>query len=152
MPLFTLDEEFSFFNMATVIFSGGPRSNIRWLSDPLTERRASSDGLSGCACVFCRWREVHPEEPPGAEAAGAVGLRGPVQDQQRSPGRHQLPRTVSPPPPLLPHPCQVSHQVQASHILQPPAALRRLLRQQGLAKARTEPAAFHPPRRTRARG
>lgn len=70
-------------------------------------------------CFQCRWREVDTEEPPGAEASGAVGLHGPFQNKQRSPGGYQLTRTVrspvsSAPLPPCPSPsppsCQLSHQ------------------------------------------
>lgn len=69
-----------------------------------------------------RRRKVDTEEPPGAEASGPVGLHGPVQNKPRSPGGHQLSRTVSSPvcvsappplpiaPLLLPPLCRLSHQ------------------------------------------
>lgn len=100
----------------------------------------------------CRRREVDTKEPPGAEAPGAVGLHGPFQNKQRSPGGYQLARTVSSPfflqhlYPLVPLPsppsCQLSHQTTRHMFRKPPAALRRLLWQQSPVKAWTGPCTF----------
>lgn len=70
-------------------------------------------------CFACRRRKVDTEEPPGAEASGAVGLHGSFQNKQRSPGGYQLTWTVRSPissAPQCPSPlhspllCQLSHQ------------------------------------------
>lgn len=94
-------------------------------------------------CFQCRWREVDSEEPPGAEASGTVGLHGSFQNKQRSPRGYQLARTVRSPlssaalascPSLLPSVLSAFSSDYTSHVLQPPAAHRRLLWQQGPQK------------------
>lgn len=104
-------------------------------------------------CFQCRWREVDSEEPPGAEASGTVGLHGSFQNKQRSPGGYQLARTVRSPissappascPSPLPSVLSAFSSDYTSHVLQPPAALRRLLWQQGLAKVWISPVLFSP--------
>lgn len=104
-------------------------------------------------CFQCRWREVDTKEPPGAETSGAVGLHGSFQNKQRSPGGYQLTWTVrSPissaplPPCLFPLPSVLSafSSDYTSHVLQPPAALRRLLWQQSPVKAWTGPVLSSP--------